>query len=478
MENQYLNGNENMSARGADAVKRFLEIWFRRRRLIVSVFFAVVALVTIVTFLLPPVYQATATILVERDTDSEKALLFRMNFPNQFEKYDWLKSEIEILQSYPVASRVVKKHRLTKINLADYPNMDVKTRQAFKRDVEKFQKKLNVELARDSNVISVGFQSEDPEQAALIANSVIDTYLAYRSEIYDASETYRFFEEQMRIADDKLRELEHKQAEFRRREHLVSSETQLEILLTKLADYEKTLTSVRTKRIGKEAKLRVIAEQMDRAAKDVSIPSTEVSDSPSREKYIARLKGELLDMEIRRDRLLQRFKPTYDEIREIEGDIQSTKHKIKDEITQIIREEETAIKALLAEEQALEQAIAAINREVADFAKKEYEMSQISRGIDDKREVYSMLLKQREEARLSLARLERGVKIKIISPAVIPGKPDKPRKTMNLVLGLILAAMASLGLAFFLEMKNRVINFSGEPEQAAGVPALGTVREH
>ncbi|MFQ5648508.1 MAG: GumC family protein [bacterium] len=464
-------------ARRRDSLKHFIEIAFKHQRLIATAFLAVVVIVTLVTFLLTPVFRATATMLLERESHIDKALLFRMNFPSQFEKYDWLKSELEILNSYPVAARVVKEQGLAEVNAEDESTLSEKDRRKFKKAVEKFQKRLSIEIARNSNVISVGYEDKNPGFAAATANKVIDTYLTYRSEIYDESDTYQFFEEQMRIADEKLRQLEQSQAEFKHRENLISPKTQLEILLSKLADFEKTLTSVRTKRIGKEAKLKVVTEQLDLAAKDVSIPSTEVSDSPSREKYIAKLKGELLDMEIRRDRLAQRFKPTYQEIVDLEKNITATKNKIKSEISQIIREEETAIKALRAEENALQKSIDTINQEVGEFAQKEYEMAQISRGIDDKREVYSMLLKQREEARLSLAKLERGVKIKIISPAVVPSKPDRPRKVLNLSLGMILGLMTGFGLAFLVELSDRSVSTPQELEEVTGVPALGSVRE-
>ncbi len=473
MQQSYPNGHGSKTGPASDALKRFVETAFKRKKLIVWVFLSVVAIVTLASFVMPPIFRATATIIIEREQQSDTALLFRMNLPSQYEKYDWLKSELEILNSYPVTARVV-----SKLGFVQEPaDQDEEARRQFEKEILKFQKKLSVELGRGSNVIAVGFEEKDPRLAAQTANEVIATYLRYRSEVHDESGTYRFLEEQMQMADEKLRELEQSQANFKDREHLIAPETQLEILLGKLADFEKTVTTVRTRRIGKEAKLAVVKEQLDQAVKDVSIPSTDVSDSPSREKYIAKLKGELLDMEIRKDRLLQRFKPTYEEIVELKQDIAATRDKIKSEIRQIIREEETAIKALIAEERALRQSIEGIEREVSTFAQKEYEMAQISRGIDDKREVYSMLLKQREEARLSRAKLERGVKVKIISPAVAPTKPDRPRKLLNILLAVIVGLLGGFAAAFIVELNDHSVSSQEELEEITGVRALGSVRD-
>ncbi|MFQ5770535.1 MAG: GumC family protein, partial [bacterium] len=389
MYNDYTNGT--LSNRPV-TLRSFFIVLFKRKRIILSVFFAVVVTVTVGSFLMPPIFKATSKIMVEREINSEKALLFRMNFPLSYEKYDWIKSEIEIIKSYPVAARVVKELSLDKVEQKSKTLTQDEEKELFETTVKQFQKILKVENTRDSNVIEVIYEAKGPVLAAATVNKVIENYLSYRSEIYDESDTYKFFEEQMKIAGEKLRELEQRQATYKNQEDVISPQAQVEILLSKLADYEKSLTTVRTKRIGKEAKLAVIKEQMEKDSQ-INIPSTEVSDSPSREKYIAKLKGELLDMEIQRDRLLQRFKPTYEEIVELNRNIAATKEKIKGEIQQIIEQEETAIKTLYAEEKALQRSIDKINQEVSKFAQKEYEIIQLSRGIDDNREVYSMLLK-------------------------------------------------------------------------------------
>ncbi|NIR51884.1 GumC family protein [candidate division KSB1 bacterium] len=459
----------------SNSLRNFFTVIFKRKKLILSVFISIVAIITIASFIIPPVYQASSKILVEREGAPEKALLFRMSLPAAgTEGFDWIKSEVEIINSYPVIAQVIKELGLDRDGAESESEETSALR--FEKAVRKFRKKFNVESARNSNVIELSYESKDPEQAAEVVRRVLATYQKHRSEIFDESETYSFFEEQMKVADEKLRDLEHRLAEFKNKQEIISPEFQGEILLTKLADYEKSLTAVQTERIGKEAKLSVLMQQIENG-NELNIPSTEVSNSLSHEKYIAKLRGELLDMEIKRDRLLQRFKPTYEEVVELENRIAATKKIIRNEVQQIIEQEKTAIRALKAEEQALQKSIAKINENIKKFTEKEYEFSQLSRGIDDNQEVYSMLLKQREEARISLAKLERGVKVKVISPPVVPQKPVKPRKFLNIILGIMLGAMCGLGLAFFLEYNDHSISSVEEMEKMTGLPALGSVRE-
>lgn len=280
----------------------------------------------------------------------------------------------------------------------------------------------------------------------------------------------------MNLADQKLRDLEQTQANFKEQKNVGSPDAQRAILMTRIADYEKSLTTVQTKRIGKEAKLAVFREQLENG-ESINIPSTETSDSPSREKYIAKLKGDLLDMEIRKEQLLQKFTPQYKEVIDLENQIKLTKAKIENEIEQIIEMEETAVRALRAEEQILRRQIDNIKNELRNMAQNEYEYNQISRGIEDEREVYSMLRKQREEARLSLAKLEKGVKINIISQAVEPTEPVKPKKLLNIVLALFLGLFGGLGLAFFIEYFDHTVSTPDELEKYVGINSLGSVPE-
>lgn len=458
------------------SLRQFVTVLFKRKSIILSLFISVVGTVTVGTFLLPPVYRSDSQIYVEREMDTEKALLLGLNLQLPYEKADWLNSESEILKSYPVTVRVIRALKLDEIDHPGKAMTEVEKAQNFERAVKKFQKTLKVEIAKNSNIIDIAYEAKDPRLAAAVVNKIVETYIQYRTELFTDSETYKFFEQQMKIADEQLRALEERQTDFKRSSEVVSPQAQTNILLSKLAEYQRSLTETQTRRIGKEAKLKIIREQFD-SGKATSIPTTESSDSPSREKYIAKLKGDLLDMEVRRDRLLQKFTPEYEEVVNLTAQIDGTKKSIGSEVQQIIEEEESSIRVLQAQEHALQIAIAAINHDLRNFTEKEYQLSQLTRGIDDNKEVYSMLLKQREEARISLAKAQRGVKIRVVSPAVVSSEPVKPRKVLNIALAVFLGFVSGLGMAFFIEYFDHSLNSPEEVERYLGLPVLGAIRE-
>ena len=451
----------------ATSLRTFLNIIFKRKYIIISVFASVVATVTVGTLLMKPVYQANSKILIEREMDSEKSLLFRMNLSLMYEKHDWLKSEIEMIKSTPVALKIIENLKLDQT--------DFKGVKQQSQILATFQNRLKIESTKDSNVLDISYESGNASLAAEVVNKVVNAYVEFRLHLFSDSEQYQFFSDQIRVAEEKLRELETRQAQFKQNQEIISLEAQSDILLTKIADYEKALTEVRTKRIGKEAMLTVIKQQLASGDK-ANFPVTETSNSLSREKHIARLRGELLDLELKRDQLLQKFTPEYEEVADLEQAIISTRKRIETEIDEIVTLEETSIRAMKAEEQALQSTVDELNEQIKAFAMKEYELTQLSRGIEDNREVYSMLLKQREEARISQAKLERGVKIKVVSPALTPSQPTKPNKRLNVLLAIILGFVSGLGLAFFIEYFDHTVNSPDELEEQLDLPVWGVIK--
>lgn len=454
--------------KGTNPIQFALSVFQKRKVLIIAVFFSVLALVTVTSILKTPVYKANSKILVEREMDSEKSLLFRMNLNNGFDSYDWLKSEVEILLSTPVAMRVIDSLKLYNSSLNTFND------EELNRALYLFASNLTIERPKDSNVIDIIYESEDKAQTARVVNELVEAYMDYRFQLFSESGDYQFLNKQITLAEEKLNGLEQRLSQFKQAQEITSPDAQRNILLSKIADYEKALTTVRTKRISKETLLIIVKEQMASGA-DVNIPVTETSDSPSREKYITKLRGELLDLELQRSKLLQKYTPEYEEVVNLGKAIASIRVHIENEIKQIVESENTAIRALNAEEQVLTGTIRNLNGQIKHLAKKEYELNQLSRGISDNREVYSMLMKQREEARISQAKLERGVKIKVISPALTPTKPFSPQKKRNLFLGVIVGLITAFGLALLLEHFEVSPRKSEEVKQTSDLPVWGAI---
>ena len=98
-----------------------LFIIFKQKKIIISFFLIVVSVVSLRSFTSPGIYEAESKILVEKETSPEKALLFRMTYPQNREKFDFVNAEMEIMQSNPVLSEVVETFQLDQLKTNDKP---------------------------------------------------------------------------------------------------------------------------------------------------------------------------------------------------------------------------------------------------------------------------------------------------------------------------------------------------------------------
>lgn len=458
------------------SLRNFLYVIFKWKKTICAVFITIVLTITFGSFLLKPIYRSTAKVLFTPTSNNEFAILFGVSLRTPY-RYgqDLIASEIQILTSRPVIEQVI--YRLG-LDEAYYQKKkifdDNKKPLAFEKLFNDFQKKIIIDRINGTEVLSISFESPDAKLAKDVVNTLVDSYVQYREELFNANSEYEFYNQQIGRTGEELNTLEQRLATFKHGQALPAPELQTQIILRKLADFEKSISEVRQKRINREATLQVLATQTD-SATNTSIPSTKTSDSPSRERYIANLRGELLNLEIRRSKLMQQFTPEYREIKNLNAEIEETKTKINKEVFQIIREEKIAIDALKAEESVLQATIDELNLQLRDLSKLEYELTKISRGIDDNREIYSMLLKQREQSKILMAKNKSLIPVTIISRAREALQPVRPNHKLNFIFSLLFGAVLGIGLAFILEHFKHTVDSPEDVEKYLGYQTLASI---
>lgn len=65
--------------------------------------------------------------------------------------------------------------------------------------------------------------------------------------------------------------------------------------------------------------------------------------------------------------------------------------------------------------------------------------------------------------------------VSIVDAAVIPDKPIKPNKTLNVLIAFVAGFMASVGLVFLLEYLDNTVKTSNDVENLLGIPVLGII---
>ncbi|ODA40308.1 Wzz/FepE/Etk N-terminal domain-containing protein [Desulfosporosinus sp. BG] len=68
--------------------------------------------------------------------------------------------------------------------------------------------------------------------------------------------------------------------------------------------------------------------------------------------------------------------------------------------------------------------------------------------------------------------------VSIVDAAVIPDKPIKPKKTLNVLIAFVVGLMASVGLVFLLEYMDNTVKTLSDVEKLLGIPVLGIIPDY
>lgn len=137
---------------------------------------------------------------------------------------------------------------------------------------------------------------------------------------------------------------------------------------------------------------------------------------------------------------------------------------------------EADLQAQLAKHETLRTQLNQVNGEIQSMDLKEKELVNLKREstINDKN--YLAYVEKVEEARISDdMNRQKMSNVSVIQAANAPEKPIKPKKTLNIIIGIILGATSGLGYAFFSEFTSQSISTPESLEKRLGLPVLTTV---
>ncbi len=111
------------------------------------------------------------------------------------------------------------------------------------------------------------------------------------------------------------------------------------------------------------------------------------------------------------------------------------------------------IRQLKVERQKLKEQIAKYQKRIEDAPKREQELIDLTRDYENLKQTYDSLLQRKLEAEqaAALERRQQGAQFKIVDPATVPKKPEKPKLKKLLPIIFVLAFGGAFGIAFALD---------------------------
>ncbi len=274
-----------ISASSSMSLADFFSTLRRRKWVLMGVVGALLALTTVVLFMLTPRYAAEALIMV--DGQERVNIGIPEVMPILPMDSETIASEIEVLLGRSMAGKVVDRLKLeqdpefnaelqSKTQFAEFieqlkqtvtgifrsPEKEAESdaqRQARERAavIDTFLKQLSVAPKGRSRVITVGFESSGAEKASHIANAVADLYIGARidNKLGAARQTTEWLDERIAAVRKQVEDSEEAVEKYRREAGLIQGRDGT-LVAQEISELNTQLVQARAERAAAQARLR------------------------------------------------------------------------------------------------------------------------------------------------------------------------------------------------------------------------------
>src|SRR4051812_3997193 len=414
---------------------------------------AIAALTFVGVNLITPKYKSEARILIEgRENvflrpEAEKGASERDRTVDQ----EAVTSQVQLALSRDLARQVIKD-----LKLGERPEFDSTLRGVSlmryslgflglakdplsmtpeERVLESYFERLAVFPVDKSRVISVEFQSADPELSARVANAVADNYLAVQQTARQEQTRAagRWLSGEIDVLRKRVAEAEAKVEEFRGKTNLFMGTNGTTLSSQMLGESNRDLAAARSQKADLESKAKFIRDVLKRGA------AVEYSDMINSE-IIRRLNEQRVTLRAQLAEQSSTLLDNHPRIKELKAQINDLDRQIRDEAARLARSFENDARIAGARVESLQSSLDQLKVQAVSTNGQDVELRALEREAKAQRDLLeSYLAKYREAtARDSLGAAPGDARI--ISRAVVSNTPFFPKK-MPIVLIATLATL-------------------------------------
>jgi uncharacterized protein involved in exopolysaccharide biosynthesis len=465
------------------SVRDIASVLFRHKLLLCVTFLAVAVGTAVFTFLMPNEYESRMKILVkntrsdvpitpERTTGATSTYVENDVSENQ------INSEIELLTSEDLLKQIVTECGLYHGGASISARLGLKeatrsTGAQVEEATRKLAKDLVITPVKKANLIEIKYTSGSAEQAATVLRKLQDLYLEKHLKLHRTPGTYEFFKGQAERHEGELQSAEKGLSGFQQSMNVVSLTQQKDQTVQKLTEAKSKLLETETFLREVNDRIAKGQQQLQTLAPRVVTQSRALPNQYSAE----RLNTLIVELQNRRTQLLTKFRPDDRLVREVEQQIKDTRIALEKASQETATEQSTGpnpLRQTLESELArgrVDQAGALGRREMLAGQVQQYEVQlsrlegitaqyeDLNRKVKQSEDNYQLYKKKEEEARIT-DELDQN-KITNVSIAEAPSQPQlpvKPNRPLNLILGVFLGVLLSIGSVVVAEfMRDTVL---------------------
>jgi succinoglycan biosynthesis transport protein ExoP len=462
----------------------------RKRQWIIVAFFLIVVITTaIATFTMKPVFRATTTIQINKE--NPQIVDFKEIFAVNTMDLDYYQTQYKVLESRSLARKVVQNLKLT-----EHPEFLPKPQtffQKWKSDIlhfisvlftpsnpskdptegnketafiNQFLKKLKIEPIRNSRLVKIHFDSNNPDLSSQVSNALAAAYIQQNleSRFTATQQAKEWLTGQLEDLKAKVERADEALQAFGSKHNIISLDEKENVTMQRLTNLNETLTKAESERMAKEALYR---QTKDR--------NSDFLPSILENKLIMDLKQAYIQLEAQYMKLSETYKPQYPEMVRTRQQMNTIQKRIDGELAKIVAAIRSDYESSLRNEALIRQAFEEQKARVVEMNDKAIQYNILKREADTNKELYKGLLQRMKEAGVSAGIMASN--IQVVDQAELPTRPYRPDKQLNILLAVVVGLFLGVGIAFFLEYLDNTVKTPEDVEQLIRLPSFGMVPE-
>ena len=445
---------------------QFLLTLKARKQIILLVLLLTVATTTVVSLIIPPTYEATATVLVDsRNADPVTGMIFP---PEMLAEY--MATQADIIASHNVALRVVNQLGFTHDPLVITQFNDDTHGKGNINDwlADLLLKKLKVDPSREGSTIDITFSSPNAEASAAVTNAFVNAYIATNLDLKTQPEKQAaaWYDERLKDLRDKLRESQQKLTSFQNEHGMVIGNSSVSRVTGASVDTETAkLDALLSQLVTAQAQSYDSASRQKNAGNNL----VDVLNNP----IIQNIRSDLLLSEAKLDQISATEGANNPEYKAAQTEVNNFKQKLVDQTSIIQQSVGTTAKVSQQSVNELRSAVEAQKTHI--FASKD----QLDQGnlllqeVADKQRAYDLAMQTANQVELQSKASQND--ISILNVAVVPAKPAKPNLILNIILSIMAGSVLSTGFAMVSELLDKRVRSANDLSDELNLPVLGVI---
>ena len=392
-----------------------------------------------------------------------------------------ISTEIEVISSYPILQRTIDKLKL-------------KNKKGELLEVEDLQKSLTLKIVGGTDILTINYQSLNPDEAAAVVNTVMNLYLENNilTTRTEAEMTYKFMVMQLSKVQAAVNLTEIRLRKFKQENNIVDLPEETKSAVTIIGNLQNEINNV-------QAQLEDINAQADTLRQKIALNSQQaiaissLNNSPAVQGILTQLQEIERQLAIESSRYfddnpviisLNAKKANLNNL--LQTQIQETMGnstqvpteklqigQLKQQLIQSFLQAEIQRTGLTQKLASLYNSLSVHQRRVKIIPLLVQNQRDLERKVEVAQSTYETILKKAQE--LKVAQNNNTANARIISQAKVPNKPLPSQTYIILVLGVMVGAFFATSTILLIEMRDRSLKTVQEIKEKLPYTLLGTL---